>query len=114
MKILVCPAEWKITDGILVDVGDPPDGVNETQFLMRLCRHLKFHEMSLPMIATALDLNRNRFGKLEIPQGGTPQSRAQEEIRKLAVKYMDHKAGAEDTVDQLVKTINAMNGRFSP
>lgn len=111
MKIFIVPDHAKLSDGIAVDVGDVPAGLNETQFLLRLARHLRFHEMSLPMIATALNLSRNRFGKLEVTPGGTPAFRAQEEIRKLAIKYGT--PGAEDAVDQLVKTINAMNERFS-
>ncbi len=109
MKVLIGMPTWSVTDMIAVEVGDPPDGLNETQFALRLARHLKFHELSLPMIATALTLSRNRFGKLELAPGGTPQFKAQEAIRMLAIKY--DAGGAEDTVDQIVKTINAMNGR---
>lgn len=111
MKVLLGTPGMKVNDMLVVDVPDPPDGMNEIAFAMRLARHLKFHEISLPMIATALTLDRNRMGKLMLASGGSPAYRAQEEIRKLAIKYGS--AGAEDTVDQLVKTIDAMNGRFS-
>jgi hypothetical protein len=109
MQILLGTPGMKVSEMLVVEVPDPPPELNETQFALRLARHLKYHELSLPMIATALTLERNRFGKLEIAPGGTPAYRAQEEIRKVAVKY--NSGGAEDTVDQLVKTIHAMQGR---
>lgn len=111
MKVLLGTPGMKVNEMLVVDVPDPPENMSEDAFALRLARHLRFHEMNLPMVATALDLKRNRFGKLEIPQGGTPQHRAQEDLRQLAVRY--DSGGAEDTVDQLVKTIDAMRERFS-
>jgi hypothetical protein len=109
MKLWMAFEHQNVADSISVDVGDPPAEMSDEAFLLRLARHLRFHEMSLPMIATALDLERNRMGKLMIAPGGTPQNRAAEEIRKLAIKYDN--AAAEDTVDQLVRTIRAMEGK---
>jgi hypothetical protein len=106
LKVVLGTPGMKVNEMLVVDVPDPPTDMAEETFAMRLARHLKMHEMSLPTIAAALNLSRNRMGKLMIPQCGTPQYRAAEEIRHLAIKYGS--AGAEDTVDQLVKTIKAM------
>jgi hypothetical protein len=111
MKVLLGTPGMKVSDMLVVDIPDPPPGMNESQFALRLARHLRFHELPLPMVANAFNVTRNRFGKLEIPAHGTAARNAQNEIQNLAVKY--NADGAEDAVDQLAKTIYAMDRSFS-